>query len=186
MKNKPTQQAVNSIDKARRRVINGIAGVLGVFGLGLSQVASSQERANADTQSAAAAGSVDDLRFPGDEPEHKVVYQFNKSDAGYHKHVMFSVGAMLRKYGDNIRIVVTCFGEGIHILAKHPGRPVSEEIKQRVSSLQQYGVEFHACGNTMKSLGWTEDDMLEFATVVEVGASDLLELQEQGYAYISW
>jgi intracellular sulfur oxidation DsrE/DsrF family protein len=50
----------------------------------------------------------------------------------------------------------------------------------------QYGVEFHACGNTMKSLGWTEEDILESATVVEVGAADLMELQKQGYSYISW
>jgi intracellular sulfur oxidation DsrE/DsrF family protein len=47
-------------------------------------------------------------------------------------------------------------------------------------------VEFHACANTMKSLGWTEEDLLPFAQVVDVGAADLMELQEQGYAYISW
>ena len=63
---------------------------------------------------------------------------------------------------------------------------MKEELRQRVSSLAKYGVEFHACGNTMKSLGWTEDDLLPFAKVVEVGAADIMELQEQGYAYISW
>lgn len=128
----------------------------------------------------------DELRFPGDEPTHKVVYQFNKAEPEYHNAVLFSVGAMLRKYGDDIKIVVTAIGPGIHILAKTPGRPVSDEVKQRVSSLAQYGVEFHACGNTMKSLGWTEDALLPFANYVEVGAADLMELQEQGYAYISW
>jgi hypothetical protein len=38
----------------------------------------------------------------------------------------------------------------------------------------------------MKSLKWTEADLLPFAKRVEVGAADLMELQEQGYAYISW
>ncbi len=131
-------------------------------------------------------GGVDDLIFPGDEPAHKVVYQFNKADEAYQKAVLFSVGAMLRKYGDNIRIVVVAIGPGIHILAKNPKRPVPEEIRQRVSSLAQYGVEFHACGNTMKALKWTDDDLLPFAQRVEVGAAALMELQEQGYAYISW
>ena len=130
--------------------------------------------------------TVEELRFPGEEAEHQVVYQFNKPDEEYHKAVLFSVGAMLRKYGDNINIVVTAIGPGLHILAKKPKRPVSEETKERVSSLALYGVEFHACGNTMKSLEWTEKDMLDFVKVVEVGAADLLELQEQGYAYISW
>lgn len=126
------------------------------------------------------------LRFPGDPPDHKVVYQFNKADEAYQKAVLFSVGAMLRKYGDNIHIVVVAIGPGLHILAREPKRPVDEETRQRVSSLSQYGVEFHACGNTMKALGWEAKDMLPFATIVEVGASDLMELQEDGYAYISW
>ncbi len=127
-----------------------------------------------------------ELRFPGDPADHKVVYQFNKSSEEYHNSVLFSVGAMLRKYNDNIHIIVVAIGPGIHVLAKNPERPVSKNIKQRVSSLAQYGVEFHACGNTLKSLGWDEKDVLPFAKVVEVGAADLMELQEQGYAYISW
>ncbi|MGM0594589.1 MAG: DsrE family protein, partial [Pseudomonadota bacterium] len=127
-----------------------------------------------------------DLKFPGDEPDHKVVYQFNHADLGYQDHVIFSVGEILRKYGDNVKIVVVAFAEGIHILGKKPGREVKDEIRQRVSSLAHYGVEFHACGNTMNSLNWTEDDIVDFATVVQVGAADLMELQEQGYSYISW
>lgn len=120
------------------------------------------------------------------EAAHKVVYQLNKADPDYINHVLFSVGAMLRKYNDDIQIVVTVIGPGIHLLGKHPQRPVPGELRQRAESLSMYGVEFHACGNTMKSLGWTEDDLLDYATVVEVGANDLMELQEQGYAYISW
>ena len=120
------------------------------------------------------------------EPEHKLVYQFNKSDHDYMEHVLFSIGAMVRKYGDNIHLVVTAIGPGIHILAKRPQRPVPELIRQRVVSLAAYGVSFHACGNTMKSLGWDKADMLDFAEIVEIGADDLMTLQEQGYSYISW
>ncbi len=120
------------------------------------------------------------------EPAHKLVYQFNKADVDYMEHVLFSVGAMLRKYSDNVHLVVTAIGPGLHILAKQPGRPVPEIIRQRVSSLAAYGVSFHACGNTMKSLGWDASHLLEFAEVVEIGADDLMLLQEQGYSYISW
>ncbi|VAW75149.1 hypothetical protein MNBD_GAMMA15-1939 [hydrothermal vent metagenome] len=120
------------------------------------------------------------------DPEHKVVYQFNQADPDYMEHVLFSVGALMRKYGDNIHIVVTAIGPGIHILGKNPQRPVPDIIKKRVASLASYGVSFHACGNTMKSLGWSEDDMLELAEIVEIGADDLLLLQEKGYSYISW
>ena len=120
------------------------------------------------------------------EPEHKLVYQLNKADIDYIEHILFSVGAMLRKYGDDIHIVVTAIGPGIHTLAKKPERPVPELVRQRISSLADYGVSFHACGNTMKSLQWGKDDLLDFAEVVEIGADDLMLLQEQGYSYISW
>ena len=162
-------------DGVRRRLLGGVLAGVGVAALG-SRQAVAQEQAE----------SVDDLHFPGDEPAHKVVYQFNHAELGYQDHVIFSVGEILRKYGDNVKIVVVAFAEGIHILGKHPGREVKEEIRQRVSSLAHYGVEFHACGNTMKSLNWTEEDLVDFAQVVQVGAADLMELQEQGYAYISW
>jgi intracellular sulfur oxidation DsrE/DsrF family protein len=120
------------------------------------------------------------------EPEHKVVYQFNKADPEYMKAVLFSVGELLRAHNDNVHIVVTAIGPGIHILAKDPRRPVPDLIKQRVASLAQYGVSFHACGNTMESLEWDEDDMLDFVEIVDVGANDLMLLQERGYSYISW
>ena len=121
-----------------------------------------------------------------DDPAHRVVYQFNRADPEYMEHVLFSAGALLRRYGDDIHIVITAMGPGIHILAKNPERPVPKLIRQRVSSLASYGVEFHACGNTMKSLGWDREDLLDFAEVVEIGADDLMRLQEKGYAYISW
>jgi intracellular sulfur oxidation DsrE/DsrF family protein len=167
----------NPTSASRRKLLGGLLASSGIL------LASKTSKSQAAEPSSEAA---EELRFPGDPADNKVVYQFNKADEAYHNAVLFSVGAMLRKYGDNIHIVVVGIGPGIHILAKKPERPVSNEVRQRVASLLQYGVEFHACGNTMKALGWTEKDVLESAKIVEVGAADLMELQQQGYAYISW
>ena len=60
------------------------------------------------------------------------------------------------------------------------------DIREKVASLSVYGVEFHACGNTLTALGLTAKDTLPFARYVEVGAADLMELQQQGYAYLNW
>ncbi len=158
-----------AVDGARRKLLAALA----AGGL-LALPARAQEK------------EAESLRFPGEAPENLVVYQFNKADDDYHGHVIFSVGAMLRQYNDNIKIVVTAIGPGIHILLKEPRRPVSKTIREKVASLAAYGVEFHACGNTLKSLNLTEKDLLPFAKLVEVGASDLMELQKKGYAYISW
>jgi len=157
----------------RRRILTGLISLsAGLF--------------SAKASHAAAQKNTDSLRFPGDPTDHNVVYQFNKEDQEYHKAVLYSVGELIRKYGDNVTIVVAVFGKGIHILAKQPLREVSELTKQRVKSLAAYGVKFHACGNTMSSLDWTKDDMLPLAEIVKVGAADVIELQEKGYSYISW
>ena len=120
------------------------------------------------------------------EASHNVVYQLNKADGAYIDAILFSAGEMLRKYSDDIRIVITLIGPGVHLAGKNPERPVSKLARQRAESLAMYGVEFHVCGNTLKTLGWTEDDLLDYATVVEIGADDIMQLQEQGYSYISW
>lgn len=118
---------------------------------------------------------------------HKIVYQLNQADEAYREAIFNSISALLKKYVDDISITVVVWGPGIHLLAKVPKRPVSRLHQQRVRSMaQSYDIKFIACGNTMHSLGWTPDDMVDFATVEEVGAASLMELQEQGYAYLAW
>lgn len=161
------------VDTGRRRAMGGVA-LLG------SLVSASVAHAETKTGPDASFG------FPGDAAENHVVYQLNHPEADYHDHIIFSVGAMLRQYGDNIKIAVVAFGPGIHVLLKKPRRPVSQTIREKISSLSQYGVDFYACGNTLTSLKLGEKDVVPFAKIVEVGASTLMELQKQGYSYISW
>ncbi len=121
-----------------------------------------------------------------DASEHRIVYQCNKADIEYLEHILFSAGELLRKYSDNVEIVIAAFGPGLHLIARRPKRVIPIELQQRAGSLAEYGVAFHACGNTMKSLNWTEQDLLPFARVVPIGVDDIMLLQEQGFAYLSW
>ncbi len=165
-------RAWKGVDTGRRRWVSGLA-MLG--GLLVPAVQAAEKTTEAKTE-----------RFPGDPPENFVVYQLNKPEADYHDHIVFSVGAMLRQYRDNVRIAVVAFGPGVHVLLKNPRRPVSQSVREKLVSLSDYGVEFFACGNTLKSLKLDETAVVPYARVVEVGASKLMELQKQGYAYISW
>jgi len=117
---------------------------------------------------------------------NKLVYQCNKADSDYIDHILFSCSEMIRKYGDDIEIVFAVFGPGLHLLAKKPQRAISKLQQDRVQSLSKYGVAFHACGNTMKSLGWDKNDLLPVAKVVTIGVDDLMRLQKKGFAYVSW
>ena len=142
---------------------------------------------NSAQAAAPVASPAPSERMPGDPPEHRIVYQLNQAGAEHLEHILNSVGAMIGRYQDNVAIAVVAFGPGIHLLARQPRRPVPEPLRQRArSQARDYGVRFVACGNTMKTLGWTASDMVDFARVEEVGAAVLMELQEQGWAYIAW
>ena len=121
-----------------------------------------------------------------DKSAHQVVYQLNKADPEYMAGILFSAGEMIRKYGDDVEVIIAVFGPGIHLLGKEPKRPVPKENQQRAASLAAYGVAFHACANTMKSVNWTEKDMVDYAKIVPIGADDIMQLQEKGFSYISW
>jgi intracellular sulfur oxidation DsrE/DsrF family protein len=160
-------QPSNPVDRARRIALK----TLGLFG-GL--LVASRARAHHT-----------ETHFE-DSSAHNVVYQCNKADIEYWQSILFSASELLRKYGDDVQIVITCIGPGLHLIGKRPQRPVPPELQQHASSLAAYGVAFHACGNTMNSLNWTKEDLLPYAKVVPIGADDLMLLQEQGFSYISW
>lgn len=144
--------------------------------------------AAAATASAASAQSAPvKPAAASDGPPHKIVYQLNHPEPDYQEAILNSVGAMLKKYVDDVSIVVVAWGPGLHLLAKKPRRPVVPTHQQRVRSMSEsYGVEFIACGNTMQSLGWEKGDMLDFVRIEDVGAAAVMELQEKGYAYLAW
>lgn len=126
-------------------------------------------------------------RFPGDPPEHRLVYQVNHAQADYIDHIINSLRAMIVKYGDNVALAVVAFGPGLHLLATQPERPISEEARARIAGMaKDYGVELVACGNTMKALGWGPDRIIAASRIEEVGAAALMTYQEKGYAYIAW
>lgn len=125
--------------------------------------------------------------FPGDPAEHKAVYMWNKSDPDYQHHILNSIQAMIRLYGSNVQIAVVAIGPGIHALAKKPQRKVEKLTYQRIASFaKDYGVRWIACGNTMRTLNWTDADMRPFAEYSEVGAAALVALQENGYKLLVW
>lgn len=126
-------------------------------------------------------------RFPGDPAEHKAVYMWNKSEAGYQLSILNSIQAMIKRYGDNVDIAVVAIGPGLHALAKEPQREVDALTYERIASFaKDYNVRWIACGNTMNTIHWSHSDMRPFAEYAEVGAAALMELQEEGYKLLVW
>lgn len=148
---------------------------LSLLGIGLGGAGLTLTKANAHHT---------DTHFE-DKSGHRLVYQCNKADHDYIDHVLFSCGEMLRKYGDDIELVLAAFGPGLNLLAKRPKRAITPLQQQRVKSLAEYGVRLQACGNTMISMKWTEKDIIDEAVIVPIGVDGIMQLQESGFSYIS-
>lgn len=161
----PRAAAPDTTDRTRRKLLGGIAAAGGLL---------------------ATTGEARSDDF-GDA-SHRVVYQLNAFDEDYIKEILHSVAVVLQTYPNDVSIVVTCFGPGIWILVKQAKNrhKLDSYITQMISSQAMYGVEFHACEQTMKSTQLSADDLIDEATPVPSGAVDLISLQEKKYAYIAW
>ena len=113
---------------------------------------------------------------------HKLVIQVSTNDAQTQKIALNNAVNAQKDIGmDNISIEIVAYGPGLSIMtAKSP------EAK-RVSSLAQQGITFSACNNTMKKMAKKSGKMpvlAEGVGIVPAGVIRIMELQEQGYAYV--
>lgn len=58
--------------------------------------------------------------------------------------------------------------------------------KTIISELVEMGVSIELCGQTMKSQGWSQDDVLPEVKIVIGAYPRIIDLQMQGYAYIKF
>lgn len=82
---------------------------------------------------------------------------------------------------DNVIIEIVAYGPGLSMLTA--GSPASI----RVPNLAMQDIIFSACGNTMDSIekkSGKKVQLVEGVSVVQAGVVRIMQLQEQGYAYL--
>lgn len=79
---------------------------------------------------------------------------------------------------DKAKVEVIAWGPGIAMLRKTS--PVASDVQ----SLSNYGVEFAACGNTMKAMHMTAADLTEGVTVVPGAIAEIVKRNHEGWAQI--
>jgi len=83
---------------------------------------------------------------------------------------------------DKVSITLVIHGPALRSFHAATANP---DVKQRVAKYAGAGVQFAACGNTMKSQEVTLKDLLPgFVATEEGGVVRLAELQSQGYVYL--
>ena len=113
---------------------------------------------------------------------HKLVIQVSSADVSVHKRALNNAVNVQKELGiDNVIIEIVAYGPGLSMLT--PESP--ESI--RVPSLAMQNMEFTACGNTMETIEKSTGvpvTLVEGVNVVKAGVVRIMELQEQGYAYV--
>ncbi len=95
-----------------------------------------------------------------------------------------NVASYYAEQGDEVVIEIVTYGPGLNMLSVE-NSPVADRIAQM--SLEMPQLSFAACGNTldaMEAKAGHDVPLLEEAKVVPSGVVRLIELQEEGYAYV--
>jgi intracellular sulfur oxidation DsrE/DsrF family protein len=79
---------------------------------------------------------------------------------------------------DQVEIEIVAYGPGIGMLK------MDSEVGTRVSEALGDGVKLVACENTMTNQKLTRDDMLPRIGYAKAGVVEIMQKQQQGYAYI--
>ena len=82
----------------------------------------------------------------------------------------------------NVELVLVVHGPG---LKRFHDIEASDKLRKMVLGLQDEGVQFNACGNTMRAQGVQTDELIPgMIRVDQGGVVRIAELQQQGYLYI--
>ncbi|WP_420568062.1 hypothetical protein [Thalassovita sp.] len=118
---------------------------------------------------------------------HNIAVHVNSGDAKVMNMALNNVenvAAYYAEQGDEVTIEVVAYGPGLNMLIAGKS-PVSDRIK--TMSLANEKLTFAACGNThrkMSKKAGKNIELMEEATMVTSGVVRLVQLQEQGFAYV--
>ena len=114
--------------------------------------------------------------------KNEIVIQVSTDDPTTQKIALNNAVNLQQEFGmDSIRIEVVAYGPGLGLLTQ------DNQQAARVKSLAMQNIRFSACGNTMAKVArktGKQPILVEGVKVVKAGVSRILELQQQGYAYI--
>ncbi|WP_310439572.1 DsrE family protein [Sulfuricurvum sp.] len=125
-----------------------------------------------------------DVRFaepiPSIDKPREVVMGISLGDNESIHHGLSTANNVLKFYGpEKIHLRIVAYYHGIRTLLKS-----EKEIAVRVRALQQYGVEFVACGNTMETKKISPDQLIEDVEIVSAGIAEVIERATEGAFYI--
>jgi hypothetical protein len=114
------------------------------------------------------------------QQKRRVVMQVNDDKSEVWNHALTLAENMQINAGgkDNIEIEIVAMSPGIRMVAN------DSSAASRVSKAIDNGVLVRACGNTLKIVGWDEDKLIPGVKTVPFGALEVIDRQNEGWAYL--
>lgn len=111
--------------------------------------------------------------------KEKVILQVSDADPKKWNLALNNAKNVQKDLGkDKVDIEIVAYGPGIAMLK------LESKVGNRVSAAVADGVKVVACQNTMRKMKLSEGDMLGGIGYVKAGVIELMQKQQQGYAYI--
>ncbi len=114
--------------------------------------------------------------------KQKVVIQVSTADPLTQKIALNNAVNLQKALGmDDVDVEIVAYGPGLSLLTR------KSKQAQRVESLAMQDITFSACGNTMAKVEKKKGKkvkLVDGVKVVPAGVLRIMELQQQGYAYI--
>lgn len=131
-----------------------------------------------------AAAGAEDTQLSDPQPSwdvpRKIMLQLTSDDAKRVNGILHNAVNLQKFYGqDNVKVAIIAYGAGVRALLAE-----SSPVTDRVASLQQYEVEFVACGNTLTTIGKSGADLLPGVEVATAGIAEIVERQLKGWHYV--
>lgn len=120
--------------------------------------------------------------YAADDAPYKVVIQISSDDKRTQKIALNNAVNIQKHYGtDNVDVEIVAYGPGLSMLTKQ------SDLTTRIESLAYQDIKFSACANTMSKIKrktGADPKLSKGVKIVPAGVSRIIELQQQGYAYI--
>ena len=125
------------------------------------------------------AGCASESARMAAEGKHRVVIQMSDNDPQKWNLALNNAQNLQQALGkDNVQVEIVAYGPGLNMLK------ANSKVAGRINGALDQNVDIVACGNTMKKMKVTKDDLIAGSRIVEGGVIEISERQSQGWTYI--
>lgn len=103
---------------------------------------------------------------------------FHLTEAGKTGAVLQAARNLRADMGDGVEVEVVAHGDGVKAFL------LTGHYVDDVRRMNEEGVRFVVCANSMRAMNFSRDDFLRSIEVVPSGVGEIVRRQAEGYAYI--